>query len=354
VLGPLAEIIAAESNKRQMRNAPSDSRLRPGTFGDIKFFGTIAAEKGSAVVLGSFGSCPNLSSHSFTLSAIEGLNIKKSVLVDIEVSRLLAASSVNLVFVPKLLATIRHKNSFHEIYDVPLVSSCQLLVNLSGLPESTLTYIAANMVSAIDFIQSHGIVYRNVNPENLFLDSAGRIIFIDNRFCKIGVLGTKSFTICGSVEYLAPEQLVQTGHGSEVDLWSLGVSLYEIAVGEQPFAASSEIAVLSKITSFGSSSFPSLNFPETLPTCFRSLISGLVMKTPKERLGSNNNFRALKSHQIFEKLDFFEIANPSYESPLKDLASRELEAMSSQSLETVLNDAWNAEYNGELSALFET
>jgi serine/threonine protein kinase len=228
-----------------------------------------------------------------------------------------------------------------------------LLAQTSGLTEQMLLYAAGSMFSAIEFLHSFGIVYRNVNPENLFIDASGRIVFIDNRFAKIGGVGSKSYTVCGSVDFLSPEQITQAGHGAEVDLWALGVALYEIAVGEHPFNASNEVAIFTKITSYGSAGYSKLTFPPDVPAQLQSLISQLVLKDPSARLGANGNYTKVKSHKYFEGIDWNLIVQPSYVSPLKDIISAEIAGTSSSTLDPDRYASWNSEYSGDLTSLWE-
>lgn len=61
----------------------------------------------------------------------------------------------------------------------------------------------------------------------------GYIKLIDFGFAK--VIKNRSYTVCGTPEYIAPEILLNKGHGKEVDLWTLGILLYEMHAGYPPF-----------------------------------------------------------------------------------------------------------------------
>ncbi|CAJ1341956.1 unnamed protein product, partial [Effrenium voratum] len=81
------------------------------------------------------------------------------------------------------------------------------------------------------------VVYRDLKPENVVLDEHAHAVLTDFGLSKEGVgkssCGAKSF--CGSVAYLAPEILTRSGHGRTVDLYGLGVLLYETMEGQPPF-----------------------------------------------------------------------------------------------------------------------
>ena len=67
-----------------------------------------------------------------------------------------------------------------------------------------------------------------LKPENLLIDDVGYIKIVDFGFAK--VIETKSYTLCGTPEYLAPEVLAREGHGFAVDWWGLGALLYEMLI----------------------------------------------------------------------------------------------------------------------------
>jgi serine/threonine protein kinase len=84
-------------------------------------------------------------------------------------------------------------------------------------------------------------------PENLLMDATGYIKVIDFGFAKripfekSGALQTKSFTLCGTPEYLSPELVLSRGHDKSVDYWALGCLVYELLVGRTPFQDDNQV-----------------------------------------------------------------------------------------------------------------
>jgi len=84
-----------------------------------------------------------------------------------------------------------------------------------------------------EYLQSKDIVYRDLKPENIMIAHDGYLKLIDFGFAK--VCPKRTYTICGTPEYIAPEILLNSGHGKPVDWWTLGILLYEMLAGYPPF-----------------------------------------------------------------------------------------------------------------------
>lgn len=82
-------------------------------------------------------------------------------------------------------------------------------------------------MDAICYMHSKGIIFRDLKPENIMIDSTGHIKIIDLGFAK-KINNGKTYTLCGTPEYLAPEILKdqKAGYGKAVDYWGIGVLVY--------------------------------------------------------------------------------------------------------------------------------
>lgn len=94
------------------------------------------------------------------------------------------------------------------------------LRNAGRFSASTGNFYAAEIVSALEYLHSKSIVYRDLKPENLLLDKDGHLKITDFGFAK--KLTDRTWTLCGTPEYLAPEIIQSKGHNKAVDWWALG------------------------------------------------------------------------------------------------------------------------------------
>lgn len=105
----------------------------------------------------------------------------------------------------------------------------------TGLREQAAAFYAGNVVLALEHVHSRGIAFRNIKPENLVLGADGYLKLVGFAFATSIPSGKRSYTKCGTLEYLAPEMMLSKGHDKAVDLWALGVLVYELLSGTTPF-----------------------------------------------------------------------------------------------------------------------
>ena len=84
-------------------------------------------------------------------------------------------------------------------------------------------------------MHSKSLIYRDLKPENVLINKNGYIKLSDFGFIKLLKPGERTYTFCGTPEYMAPEILLNKGHGKAVDWYTLGIFLYELVVGHPPF-----------------------------------------------------------------------------------------------------------------------
>ena len=228
----------------------------------------------------------------------------------------------------QLQAIFHESNALHLVMDMPVVADLNSFLRARSedgslhRSESVVCNIAVSVFSGLEYLHGKGMIYRSVHPEGIYIDSYGQAILGSFRATKVGVFGMRTYTICGASEYLAPEIINRQGHSMPVDLWALGVLLYEISVGIHPFAAdgASEVEVFSRISSYGTRAFPKLDFPSYLSEEVIDLIEKLLVPIPDLRLGAGpGGYKEVK--EMFQDIDWSVINTKPPISPLAATAA---------------------------------
>ena len=113
--------------------------------------------------------------------------------------------------------------------------------------EEDVKFYLAELALALDHLHSLGIIYRDLKPENILLDSGGHINLTDFGLSKEAVNEEKTFSFCGTVEYMAPEIISRKGHTAAVDWWSFGVLMFEMLTGSLPFSGAGRKETMQQI-----------------------------------------------------------------------------------------------------------
>jgi serine/threonine protein kinase len=148
-------------------------------------------------------------------------------------------------------------------------------------------------------MHSKRVIYRDLKLENCLVDNQGYVKLTDMGIAKM-VVG-KTYTVCGTADYFAPETLKQTGHNRAADWWACGVLLFIMCAGRSPFDAP-EVTQIYKNIIKGMSK---VKFPETFPSDLTDVIKSLCRKAPEERVTmQKGGVENLKQMPFFTKFDW--------------------------------------------------
>ncbi|KAK2196637.1 bifunctional Protein kinase domain/Protein kinase-like domain superfamily/Protein kinase [Babesia duncani] len=217
--------------------------------------------------------------------------------------------SVNHPFIVNMLGT------FKDDYYLYIAMECVLggdfftfLRKFDRLSSAEAMFYAAQVTLVFEYLHAHNIIYRDLKPENLLVDRNGYLKLTDFGFAKIVELRT--YTLCGTPEYIAPEIILNKGHGKGVDWWTLGILIYEMLVGYPPFYDQDPIGIYKKVLS-GKVPYPSYYDPDA-----KALTMQLLALNPSKRLGTlYRGSEDIKRSTWFSKIDFCKLLNKSLAPP---------------------------------------
>lgn len=242
---------------------------------------------------------------------VEKKNQEKHVKVERQI-----LADIDHPFVIKFKGSFQNeKKLFFVLEYCPGGELFNLLAKKRRFSEDQTRFYAAQIVLALEHLHSKDVVYRDLKPENVLIDSKGYIRITDFGLSRQNVndaSGAKS--ICGTPEYLAPEIVMRLEYGKAVDWWTLGSIIYEMLVGAPPFYVENRQELFERIK------FDVPKYPSSLSANAKNLIENLLKKDPARRLGTSSKVR---DHPWFEDVNWQALYEKRYEAPFVPRISNE-------------------------------
>lgn len=181
--------------------------------------------------------------------------------------------------------------------------------------EEVAAFYMAEIVLALEHLHHNvRVIYRDLKPENCLLDSEGHLLLTDFGLSKVALEEEDSRTnsILGTIEYMAPEVVQGVAYDFAVDWWSLGAIGFDLLTGSPPFTGNNHTKIQQNILK------QKLQLPYFLGPDAKDLLTRLLRKDPSKRLGgtTTKDLKTLKAHRFFRKIDWKKLEKREVEPPI--------------------------------------
>lgn len=216
-------------------------------------------------------------------------------------------ASINHPMVCNLIKTFKNRTSLYMLMDAVLGGELfQLLHKRVKFSEKATKFYVAQVTLVFEYLHSRKIAFRDLKPENIMIHQDGYIKVCDFGLAKILNNG-RTYTLCGTPAYAAPEVYAVVGHDTSVDWWTLGVLLHELHAGYTPFIGCDANQVYSELRRY-EMYYPKVSFPRHFSQISSDILKSLLHPRPKDRLGaSSDGAKAVMSHTFFDDISFADI-----------------------------------------------
>ena len=219
---------------------------------------------------------------------------------------------INCPFIVNIKFAFQDKDNLYIITD--FMQGGELFFHLhkeKRFKDEKAKFYIIEIILAIEYLHKNKMLYRDLKPENVLIDTNGHIKLTDFGLSKIiQKPKEKAYTICGTPQYLAPEVLSDKGYDCTVDWWSLGCVLYELLIGRSPFRillgdSLNEDFYKKKIL-----------IPDYVSDEAQDLITKLLIINPLKRLGyGEDGAYKIKQHPYFKGINWDDAWNLKLKPP---------------------------------------
>jgi len=214
----------------------------------------------------------------YVIKVLDKLKLKKQNLIE---QLNLEIKIMYKVHHPHIMQLINHYEDDNNFFMIMPYASRGQLYNLlrknTKLEQNLTAQFLRETISAVKYLHEHDIIHRDIKPENILLDQNYRVKLSDfgwSNFCK---KNEKRNTYCGTPEYLSPEMIKKLPHDHRVDIWSLGVLLFECLAGYPPFTGKTELELFKNIEKL------KIHWPIDFPPLAKNLVTKILKVNPEER-----------------------------------------------------------------------
>lgn len=208
----------------------------------------------------------------------------------------------------RLYYTFQDEQSLYFVLDFATNGELLALIKrLGSLNEECARYYGAQLLDAIDYMHSKGVIHRDLKPENILLDYKMRIKITDFGTAKLldakpdpadGEMrypdDVRANSFVGTAEYVSPELLTKKAQGKGADLWAFACVMYQMIAGRPPFKAANEFQTFQKIVKL------QMSYPPGFSYLVRDLCKKVLVLEPERRL----KVPQIKQHEFFQGVNW--------------------------------------------------
>jgi predicted Ser/Thr protein kinase len=189
-----------------------------------------------------------------------------------------------------LRTALRIENQMAMVVEYVEGSGLDKLMKAGRLPLGQVIDVAHQALAALAYAHSRGVVHRDIKPGNIMLTADGRVKLMDFGIARMASDRqlTKTGQLVGSLYYMSPEQVEGKTPDARSDLYSLGVTLYEMATGRKPFEGDSEYSIMAG--HLNETPRPPVELDPSLPASLNEVILLAMAKDPGARFQSAEAF----------------------------------------------------------------
>jgi len=253
--------------------------------------------KASHIKTGIFYAIKSIKTKRLSKKVIQNLNSEVEILMNI--------NHPNII---KIHDVIKTKDHIHLVLDYCDGGDLHNFIKKNGkIQENIAKYFYTQISCGLYYLWKNNLIHRDLKPHNILLSSSGNIKITDFGFVKHLENNDMSSTLCGSPLYMAPEVLKRQKYTSKVDLWSMGIILYEMITNTMPFMASNPLELLYVIET------TKITVPENISNECKDLLISLINIDVNERISYELYF----SHPFFDNFEFGYVKNTNEDSEEK-------------------------------------
>uniref|UniRef100_A0A3Q0KIP7 cAMP-dependent protein kinase n=2 Tax=Schistosoma mansoni TaxID=6183 RepID=A0A3Q0KIP7_SCHMA len=247
----------------------------------------------------------------YALKILSKLHIIKNHQINNVINEKRILASCNFTFIIQLYTTFKDTTYLYMVIEYAIGGDLfTLLRHMKKFPDNMVKFYGGQVILALEYLHYLTIVYRDLKPENLVIHSNGFIKLTDLGFAKLVPKHKRTWTLCGTPDYMAPEILLNKGYHYPVDWWAFGILLYEMTTGYPPFLHHDQMKTFELIIN------GEIKFTKLFNPLLKDLIQHLIQVDLSSRYGNlKNGINDIKNHHYFHDLNWLQLYHLNIKPP---------------------------------------